>query len=1315
MLAKLLSSAFEKIGQETGNPSASGRANYLEDVLRDDFKTPISAKSLVRYLKGQSNPSLEVLNALAEYLGHDNYSDYVALQKAEEQQETTASERAKQLASIIAKNPYKGLASFGVEDGAYFFGRSAELTSCLKKISTLHKHAFFSVVGDSGIGKSSFVQAGILYTLQKEKNLGFSNCTQIIVKPGSTPFTNLCYQLKLHGIDASELIGSDSRPVQLIVFLDQFEEVITQCHSSSSEAERKKLFNFLEALLANKNLASNILIISTFRSDFLSQMANFELVKHGESVFLSNLDYKLHSGNWENSMAEIVCAPANLHGVEVTHNLLSQLLQELKEVQGSLPILQLALSKIWNKESIKDGSLDAADYIRISGGKGISGMLENHAEKVVAKVTANGRDTESLAILKSIFVNLVEVHENGRDVKKTLPKEQLLNKIKFADPLKVEDVLEQLVNEKSRLITITEGSDKSIQVDIVHEVLIRKWERLRTWLEEDWEFLIWKKRLNAARDLWEYSGGDKDHLLKGKALLDAEEWLAHNEARIDTNELVFITESSRIVKKQAKRKRAVTYGFTALFLLIGLIMTGFYFKAVGEQEKAQANYLISEAKTMVANDPNLALRLAEAAIKIQPNDVALQKDANTLYGATSFYKTALRHEANVSLARFSPNGEIMLTVSDSSTARLWDSKGNSIGQAMRHSDLIYAASFSPDGSRVLTASLDGRAQIWDLKGKALGGPLRHSRGVQMAVFSPDGKRVLTASADGTARMWDAMGKQIGAPMYCRGTVNSAVFSPDGKRILTATSLGEAQVWDLEGNRLGQPMRHSLGINSAVFSPDGTLVLTASQDRTARLWDLDGTPVGSLMEHEDVVRTAKFSPNGRLVLTASWDRTARLWDLSGNAAGPPMKHDGIVWSANFSPDGEQVVTASRDKTARIWDLEGTPIGNSLRHGGIVWAAVFSPSGRQVLTASDDRTARLWDLKTMSMPLQMKHGSMVRTALFSKDGNRILSASQDHSARLWDLAGNLMGKPMQHTDAVNTAEFSPDERMIVTSSWDGTSKIWDVEGDSLRTTIRHGGIVRTAVFSSDGKNVLTSSSDGTARLWDLDGNPDSRTMVHDSSINATIFSPDNTLILTVSDDRTARLWTRKGEPVGSPIMHSSWVGAGAFSPDGKLFLTATFDGTVQVWDLEGKAVGKPIKHMAWARVAKFSPDGTMILTGSSDRTARLWDLNGLPKSDLMQHSDAVRDVAFSADGKRLLTCSSDGTARMWDLNGNVIGASMIHGSLVNSVEFSPDGTKILTASRDAKVRLWDLPMSLSDFLKSDQIKPLNVEQKEMYKID
>ncbi len=302
-------------------------------------------------------------------------------------------------------------------------------------------------------------------------------------------------------------------------------------------------------------------------------------------------------------------------------------------------------------------------------------------------------------------------------------------------------------------------------------------------------------------------------------------------------------------------------------------------------------------------------------------------------------------------ARFSPDRQRVVTVSEDTSAQVWDAvTRQALGEPMQHVSAVYSPQFSPDGQRVVTASKDGEPQVWDAAtGEALGEPMQHDGEVYSAQFSPDGQRVVTASEDGKAQVWDAAtGEAIGKWMEHPSAVHSAQFSPDGRRVATGSQDGTARVWDAETwAAIGQPMQHKGAVDSAQFSPDGQRVVTASRDRTAQVWDAEtGKPIGQPMQHKDAVRSAQFSPDGQRMVTASEDGKAQVWDAAtGKAIGLPMPHDDAVHSAQFSPDGQHVVTTAADdkmEKERVWNAEtGEALGEL--QGPVYFTQMCIPKG------------------------------------------------------------------------------------------------------------------------------------------------------------------------------------------------------------------------------------------------------------------------------------------------------------------------------------------------------------------------------------
>ncbi|OUL33066.1 hypothetical protein BV372_17980, partial [Nostoc sp. T09] len=389
-------------------------------------------------------------------------------------------------------------------------------------------------------------------------------------------------------------------------------------------------------------------------------------------------------------------------------------------------------------------------------------------------------------------------------------------------------------------------------------------------------------------------------------------------------------------------------------------------------------------------------------------------------------------------------------------------------------------------------------------------------------FSPDGKTIATASSDNTARLWNLQGQLLQEFKGHQFSVNNVSFSPDGKTIVTASWDKTARLWNLQGKLLQEFKGHQSYVLGISFSPDGKTIATASADKTARLWNLQGQLLQEFKGHQDSVNSVSFSPDGKTIATASSDKTARLWNLQGQLLQEFQGHQSSVNSVSFSPDGKTIATASWDKTARLWNLQGQLLQDFKGHQSYVLGVSFSPDGKTIATASDDKTACLWNLQGQLLQEFKGHQDRVWGVSFSPDGKTIATASWDKTARLWNLQRHMLQVFQGHQSSVNSVSFSPDGKNIATASWDNTARLWNLQGQLLQEFKGHQNRVNSVSFSPDGKTIATASDDKTTWLWNLQGQLLQEFKGHQDSVNNVSFSPDGKTIATASSDKTARLW-------------------------------------------------------------------------------------------------------------------------------------------------------------------------------------------------
>jgi WD40 repeat protein len=466
-------------------------------------------------------------------------------------------------------------------------------------------------------------------------------------------------------------------------------------------------------------------------------------------------------------------------------------------------------------------------------------------------------------------------------------------------------------------------------------------------------------------------------------------------------------------------------------------------------------------------------------------------------------KRILRHstppqDLAVRFAAFSDDGRYVATGNEDGTACLWSRALGKQIRCLRVGEMgVNAVAFSPDGQFIVTGS-DSKVQLWQVStGRAVRQFKGQQGGGRSVAFSPDGRLVASGGSDNTAKVWEAAtGRLVASMVGHEWWVDAVAFSPDGRTLLTGSEDESARLWDVTNGKLVHRFfGHTGSVSAAAYSADGRLLLTSSADGKGRIWDTTTGQQTVTMNAPCVFGLPSvLSADGRLVLLGggqegSWDAT--LWDATtGKQLRALHGHSSSITSVALSADGRLALTGSNDKTARVWDVatgrQLHMLENDRRNSeGWVNAVAFSPDGRWAATGSGDNLVRLWDVATGALRDKMEgHTNSVVSVAFSADGQRLLSGSMDHTARLWEVAtGNQIRAFEGHGNGVRSAIFSRDGRQVLTASDDGTARLWDAAtGRQVRSLNGHASGVQSAVFSPDERMVLTAGDDSTAKLWD-----------------------------------------------------------------------------------------------------------------------------------------------------------------------------------------------------------------------------------------
>ncbi|MCG2786896.1 MAG: WD40 repeat domain-containing protein [Anaerolineae bacterium] len=980
--------------------------------------------------------------------------------------------------------------------------------------------------------------------------------------------------------------------------------------------------------------------------------------------------------------AQAACA-----GLRFESDLSQQMLDDVSGEPGAMPLLQHALWTLWTR---RHGRWLHAEEYRAFGG--VKQAIASTAEAVFARCSDFEKER-----LRDIFLRLTRLDDSadGRDTRRRVLLRDLIPA--DSDPAATALLIKQLAD--ARLVVVNGD-----EVEVAHEALIRHWERLRAWLNDDRDNLRLREGVSDDARRWENGQRDESLLNHRGARLELALAMSKNPRyRLNLVEQAYLDGCVALMKREkaaaARRRKYTIAGVSAALLVIMVILAGWGWSS--NENSKQLSYQVATSD----------------AAKIESEYQKATAIAETNLRATA--QASAEEQRDIALARQLAAQSSSLTEQQLDLALLLSIEGLKIRNTAETRDaLLSSILYSPQLDRFL---------------------MKNDLPITNLTISDSNKKALIVINRGTIILWDIENAKILSHISIdTGKIGCITFLPFSDEAFISCQENFVTFWTITvNNEFLSTSEFVLDEtpSSIDFSPNGNLLAISSYNKSIEIWEIEDIyhPRSLVLLNKTEHSSAYwiYDPNF-LISVDSKDKKLNVWDIR-NISSPTLAKTIDIGSDYYeysslvtaiSADKKLLAIASNFGGVRIWDISipTQPIKSEQIFSveKSISKIAFNHSSTNLAVADSlSNSIFLWDITNFNTPTKKfstslnGHTKSITGLFFDKNSKKLYSTSFDGHLVSWNTEENqalVLSNTSIGIIEKNGIQFSPNGQVLAITTKDFWIGLWNILDNYTLEPAYQSISGNAASFGPDGM-LLAASTGDAINIFNVTNPYVPVLMSSISSENAKVFSlvafsPTKRVLAATDSDHNVILWDISNHP--QPIRVSSFATEHkenifniSFSLDGNTLATIGQENAVKLWDISDIHVPKFISvltgHDAFVESAVFSPTNTLLATGGFDGQILLWDINNIFNPSLIRSpilsSFNVPNLVFTPDGEILVAESYSGVFLLWDVSNpkqiiqlgpNISGIN----SSGAGVKISPNGHVLAFVGEKRNVVLWDL---------------------------